>query len=855
MKKLMCLLLSVLMIISILMPISVFAENGPYPNDFENMTEEDLFSEDFKMSAVMLIDATPAESEDDYDSYALGILYPMLEGMEVPEMFKGVTYDEATNTVTLNNVRLPHTSLGLLAMGDDFKIKLVGYNELGCISSIGMEWGASVTLIGNGELVLNKAINDSIYCGIEIYADETAAFFCAEKDVNLKIYSEPEYEELAIYVEGSTITDPSQLIQFKGTVKSSSVVSELYTVEFFEKISAYDIFWNTYDYCDAVYKKAETGDTLYAAFEDYDEETYEPNGKYYITEIAYDEVLQCYAGAPFEEDEESVDPAAEGYTLVMDGSIPATIENIFIPEEKTDYDLALSEDGTVKYGFEKDYYYDDDYNEVEYAVVYNMIEHPEYGYIAKEIPDKDNLDGLVPQKIGEKQYCDAYIESTVTMNRGGSVAPAAVSGIKVANAKDGVKVSWTPLRNASKYRVYRKAAGDKSWTTLTTLSGASTSSYVDKTAKSGVKYTYTVKAGNIVGWGDYNKTGVTLTYLASPKFTAAPTATGMKISWGKVNGAKTYRVYRKAAGEADFTKLADVTSLSFTDKAVKNGKTYTYAVRALNGKLASGYKSASSLFVATPKLTAIANSNAGVKVTWGKVSGADGYIVYRKTASSDWVVLGKTNASTVAFTDKTAKSGTTYIYTVRAVNDGVKSGYNANGISIKYLAAPTFKVANATNGVKVSWSKVGGAKAYRIYRKAEGEKAYTKLADVTSLSFTDKTAKNGKTYTYAVRALNGKAASSYKAAAIKFVATPKLTAIKNTNTGINVAWGKVSGATSYRVYRKAAGKAGWTKLADTTKLNYTDKTAQAGVTYTYTVKAYNGNYAGGYDKIGITIKK
>ncbi len=63
------------------------------------------------------------------------------------------------------------------------------------------------------------------------------------------------------------------------------------------------------------------------------------------------------------------------------------------------------------------------------------------------------------------------------------------------------------------------------------------------------------------------------------------------------------------------------------------------------------------------------------------VKGTTGYYVYRKTASLTWVritVVGGTNNTT--FLDKTAKKGTTYTYTVRAVYGSTTSAYNT-GIS------------------------------------------------------------------------------------------------------------------------------------------------------------------------------
>ncbi|MCD7753053.1 MAG: fibronectin type III domain-containing protein, partial [Clostridiales bacterium] len=75
----------------------------------------------------------------------------------------------------------------------------------------------------------------------------------------------------------------------------------------------------------------------------------------------------------------------------------------------------------------------------------------------------------------------------------------------------------------------------------------------------------------------------------------------------------------------------------------------------------------------------LANAATGVKVSWGKVTGASGYYVYRKTSGGTFSKIATvTSGSTVSYTDKTAKSGTTYYYTVRAYKGGTTSSYVTN---------------------------------------------------------------------------------------------------------------------------------------------------------------------------------
>ncbi|MBO5897350.1 MAG: fibronectin type III domain-containing protein, partial [Clostridia bacterium] len=79
--------------------------------------------------------------------------------------------------------------------------------------------------------------------------------------------------------------------------------------------------------------------------------------------------------------------------------------------------------------------------------------------------------------------------------------------------------------------------------------------------------------------------------------------------------------------------------------------------------------------------TALVSVGFASRLIAGAVKGTIGYYVYRKTANSTWVrvaTVGGTNNTT--FLDKTAKKGTTYTYTVKAVYGATTSGYYS-GIS------------------------------------------------------------------------------------------------------------------------------------------------------------------------------
>lgn len=156
-------------------------------------------------------------------------------------------------------------------------------------------------------------------------------------------------------------------------------------------------------------------------------------------------------------------------------------------------------------------------------------------------------------------------------------------------------------------------------------------------------------------------------------------------------------------------------------------------------------------------------------------------------------------------------------------------GVSASAATLK--APKTVTAKNAAKGVKVTWSKVKGAKKYKVYR------ANKAIKTVKKTTFTDTTAKAGKTYSYKVKAVGGKASKAVK---VTFLKAPKLTiSTPNSAKGASITISKVKGATKYVVYKKAEGAKSFTKLGTTTKSGvYVDKKSVSGVKSQYKVKAY-----------------
>ena len=434
-----------------------------------------------------------------------------------------------------------------------------------------------------------------------------------------------------------------------------------------------------------------------------------------------------------------------------------------------------------------------------------------------------------------------------------------VSNLKADANGSKVQLSWTGgVTGAEGYVIYRRTEGG-SYAEIGRTAG---NTYSD-TISAGIKYYYAVAvySGSRTE-GKCPEVGVM--YLAEPAVTGASNITsGVQVKWSKVTGATGYIVYHKGAGKG-WARIADIkdgSTVNYTDTTAASGTTYTYTVRAYNKDTMSDWNSTKSLMrISDTTLTGASNITSGVQVKWSKVTGATGYIVYRKGAGKGWGRIADIKSgSTVSYTDTTAASGTTYTYTVRAYNGSTMGDWHSAKSLMRLSDTTVSGASNITYGVQVKWSRVTGATGYIVYRKGAG-KGWGRIADIKSgstVSYTDTTAASGTTYTYTVRAYNGSTMGDWHSTrSVKRLSDPKLTSAYKVSGGINVRWTGVTGATGYIVYRKS-GSGSWGRIADIksgSTVSYTDRTAKAGTTYTYTVRAYSGSTMGDWSSVKVITR-
>lgn len=247
-----------------------------------------------------------------------------------------------------------------------------------------------------------------------------------------------------------------------------------------------------------------------------------------------------------------------------------------------------------------------------------------------------------------------------------------------------------------------------------------------------------------------------------------------------------------------------------------------------------------------PALLSALPRTSQVTLTWGAVSSATRYRIYRGVNG----VYGPNPIASVErleWSDYNVTNGTTYGYRVAASN------INGTGpMSVEVLAmpleTPTQFIATAgDHEVSLTWFPSPAATIYRISRSTVGsDGTFTVVGNVTTTSFVDTGLTNQTRYFYRVRALaaNGSSTNTPNAWATPMPPRPaaptNLTASPG-NARVRLTWDPVPRATLYRIWRSTTPDITddmpyFTSVSVTT---YTNTGLQNGVTYYYRVKARN----------------
>ena len=420
-----------------------------------------------------------------------------------------------------------------------------------------------------------------------------------------------------------------------------------------------------------------------------------------------------------------------------------SLKSISIPKSVTDIrDLAFG------YGIS-------DYDETGNVVYYAHI--PEF-----EI--RCYIDSKGEEYAGDNRFVFRFLDSLPN-----------VTGFKAAaGSSSTIKLTWNKVSGAEGYVIYRYNTSTKKYQRIAKSKNLT---FTDKKLASGKSYKYAVRAYKYIsGTEVLSKSYPEVTTVTKPAdvtgFKAASSSEStIKLTWNKASGADGYIVYRYNNSTKKYERIAKGKNLSYTDKKLTLGNSYKYAVRAYktvgkNEILSTSYPqiTAKTSLSNVTGFKSSAVSDSAVKLTWNKVSGADGYIVYRyNTSIKKYERIAK--AEKFEFTDENLAPGTSFKYAIRAYKI-------VNG---KEILSPSFPeavtstppsdvtdfTASSSSGTSIdlTWSESEGADGYVVYRFDTEANKYVRITKIEDLELKDENLTPGTSYKYAIRAyktINGK---------------------------------------------------------------------------------------------------
>ncbi len=173
--------------------------------------------------------------------------------------------------------------------------------------------------------------------------------------------------------------------------------------------------------------------------------------------------------------------------------------------------------------------------------------------------------------------------------------------------------------------------------------------------------------------------------LETPVVKASRTSSSITLKWNMVNGATGYRVYIYNKESKTYETLATVSKNNYKISGLDSNTSHKLAVRAyaktVSGNLwADEYEKITVRTLPdTPELTVDADKNA-VELSWNKVQGATGYVVYYSTTKNGTYKKLATVKGTSCRTEKFNEDDNCYFKIrayVKVSDSNVYSAYSA----------------------------------------------------------------------------------------------------------------------------------------------------------------------------------
>lgn len=325
--------------------------------------------------------------------------------------------------------------------------------------------------------------------------------------------------------------------------------------------------------------------------------------------------------------------------------------------------------------------------------VYKLGSNGKYSKIAKVSTNSYTDSGLsantrakykvkaIVKSNGDNYYSD--YSSVLSASTG----PAKVKNVKASGITTvSAKLTWSKTSSAAGYYIYRYDSAAKKYVYV----GKTTkTSYTLKNLSAGGSYKYSVRAYSKVDGAKYKGTyssKITVKTLPGKvgglKFTPHDKSS-YTLVWNAVNGASGYEIY-KLGSNGKYTKLGETKTNSYKVTKQKSASEAAYKIRACseNGKtkLCGEFSDKLKAITLPKNVSSLKSAKRGKSYTlsWKKVTGADGYMIYSYNANTKkYVYVGMTSSTKFAVEPKVSTK-----YKVMSYVKCNKVRYKASGKTV-----------------------------------------------------------------------------------------------------------------------------------------------------------------------------
>lgn len=285
---------------------------------------------------------------------------------------------------------------------------------------------------------------------------------------------------------------------------------------------------------------------------------------------------------------------------------------------------------------------------------------------------------------------------------------------------DQIKVSWSKVKNADSYMIYRKKKGDTSYKKI---ASTTKTTFTNKKLSCGTIYYYKVKACASKDGQDY-LSSLSKVYAYAKTVPSNPVykvkearKDSVVVQWNSVVGADGYEIIYEAPGGKHYNYHVGKSRHEYEIKELYTSKIGHVRVRACHGAVKSKSEKHLEIARAVPAISmqsVYVGSDGTSRITWIQDREADGYLIYRKdNKENKWIRIDKVDQTRCIYKDKGLSRPKEYKYRVRGFR-------RLNGKAVRGLAGSSMQPT-------LTYSKTYVRNVTKSYvgKSGSGRKMYT----------------------------------------------------------------------------------------------------------------------------------